>query len=148
MVVGQASTGPLAAPVGRACEAVGACGHDVVVLMQLASDARTYAFECVAPPPHGDAAPLEQERGVVALGVGGLADGLCERGRGRKVTEAVHLVQRRRQGRCRRVRRRLRPQRPAGLELAELGGRVRLTEPLQAELADRLLRAWHAVCVG
>jgi len=135
MVVGRLHR--LAAPVGGAREPVGACGHDVVVLMQLVSDARTYAVQGMAPPPHRDAAPLEQESGVVALGVRGLADGLCERGRSRKVAEAVYLVQCRGQMRvCLHVR--LRPQDPAGLEVTELGGSVRVAEPLQAELADCL----------
>ena len=114
MVVGQASTGPLAAPVGRACEAVGACGHDVVVLMQLASDARTYAFECVAPPPHSDATPFEENGGVMALCISFVTHS-ASKGRCRgKIAETIHALQCcRRIGRC-ATDKGLWRQRPAG----------------------------------
>lgn len=75
----------------------------------------------------------------MAFRLRGLADGLRESSGRPKVTEAVHFVQ---SGWQRRrialIDTWLRPQGPARLELTQLGRRVRITEPLQAELTDRL----------
>lgn len=107
----------------------------------------TYPAQRMAPPPDRDASPLEQDRRVVSLRIGLLADRGRKLRRGGKVLEAVHLGQRlgKRLG---LARNRLRLECPARGERRERRLHVAAAHLLQAELANGLFGARHTVVIG